>query len=247
VAAAFFVLPLAGMARESVAGGLDGYRRFFGDAYYLSALGVTIGTALLITALTTVASFPVAIACWRAAPRWRAVLTVVLLAPFYANVVVKLFGWMVLLPASLRDGYWAIVIVDVHRAMPFMTLMLAAALARIDGELLESARTCGAGGWRVFRTIVLPLSMPGVFAGCLLVFSLTAASFVVPMLVGGSMGGRFLPVLLYQQITIAHDWRFGAVIGVVVLLTSTLAIALGRRAVRGAALGRVLREGWSTP
>jgi putative spermidine/putrescine transport system permease protein len=86
--------------------------------------------------------------------------------------------------------------------------------------------------------------MPGVFAGGVLVFSLTAASFVVPMLVGGPLGGRFLPVLMYQQITIAHDWRFGAVIGAVVLATCTVAIALGRRLVRGAAAGRVLREGF---
>lgn len=244
VAAALFVLPLVEMVRASAAGGLAGYVRFFGDAYYLAALGVTVGTALLVTLITAVVSFPVAYVYWQAAPRRRFALTVALLAPFYANVVVKLFGWMVLLPRSWRDGYWAIVIVDVHRAIPFMALMLAAAMARIDREVIESARTCGAGGWRVFSTVILPLSMPGVFAGGMLVFSLTAASFVVPMLVGGPAGGRFLPVLMYQQITIAHDWAFGAVIGVVVMASSTLAVLLGRRMLRGAAVGRVLREGF---
>jgi putative spermidine/putrescine transport system permease protein len=243
-AAALFVAPLAEMVRQSLAGGLHGYARFFGDTYYLAALAVTIGTALLVTVIAAVVSLPLAMVFREATPRWRSILSVVLLAPFYANVVVKLFGWMVLLPASLREGYWAIVVVDVHRALPFMTLLIAASLARIDAELLESARTCGASGWRVFRTIVLPLAMPGVLAGGILVFSLTAASFVVPMLVGGPMGGRFLPVLMYQQITIAHDWRFGAVIGVVALATSTMAIALGLRLVRGAAAGRVLREGF---
>lgn len=242
--AALFVAPLAEMARLSAAGGLEGYARFFGDPYYLSALGLTMATALLVTAVAIVVSFPVAYAYWQAPRRWQPVLMVALLAPFYANVVVKLFGWMVLLPAALRDGYWAIVIVDVHRAMPFVVLLLTASLSRIDAELLEGARTCGAGGWRVFRTIVLPLSMPGVIAGGMLVFSLTVASFVVPMLVGGPVGQRFLPVLMYQQITIAYNWPFGAVIGIVVLAAATAAMAIARRAARGAPFGRVLREGF---
>lgn len=244
VAAAFFVIPLAELARQSFSGGLASYARFFGDSYYLSALVITLGNAVLVTMVTIVVSYPLAFTYWQAGPRRRSLLVILLLSPFYANVVVKVFGWMVLLPAGLREGYWAILLIDVHRAMPFMVLMLAAALARIEPEVMESARMCGASPSRVIRTVVLPLSMPGVVGGGILVFSLTLASFIVPLLVGGAVGGRFLGVLMYQQITIAQDWGFGAAIGVVLLATASLAIAVGNRVVRGARLGRVMGDGF---
>ena len=94
--------------------------------------------------------------------------------------------------------------------MPFMVLLLASAMSRIEPELLESARVCGARGGRVLRTVIVPLSMPGVVAGGIVVFSLSVAAYVVPALVGGSVRGRFLPVLMYQQITIAQNWGFAA-------------------------------------
>lgn len=244
VAAAFFVIPLAELARQSFSGGLASYARFFGDSYYLSALFITLANAVLVTMVTIVVSYPLAFTYWQAGPRRRSLLVILLLSPFYANVVVKVFGWMVLLPAGLREGYWAILLIDVHRAMPFMVLMLAAALARIEPEVMESARMCGASPSRVIRTVVLPLSMPGVVGGGILVFSLTLASFIVPLLVGGAVGGRFLGVLMYQQITIAQDWGFGAAIGVVLLATASLAIAVGNRVVRGARLGRVMGDGF---
>jgi putative spermidine/putrescine transport system permease protein len=243
-AVGLFVIPLAGMARKSVSAGVADYARFFGDSFYLSALGVTLGTAALVTAVSIVASFPLAYTYWQAGRRLRGLLMVLLLSPFYANVVVKVFGWMVLLPAGLREGYWAIVLIDVHRSMPFMVLMLSAALARLAPELLECARVCGASPRRVFFTVVLPLSMPGVVSGGVLVFSLSAASFVVPFLVGGPIGGRFLPVLMYQQITIAQDWGFGAAIGMVLLATAALAVLAARRSVQSARLGRTMQEGF---
>ena len=106
-----FVAPLAMLALDSLrAGGSGGtaraswtlvhYARFFGDAYYLSALGVTLGTGLLVTLLTTVLSFPLAWTYWRATGRLRSLLVVLVLSPFYANVVVKVFGWMALLSPS---------------------------------------------------------------------------------------------------------------------------------------------------
>ena len=187
---------------------------------------------------------------------------ILLLSPFYANVVVKVFGWMVVLartgpvnsgliqfglvdaPIDFLNGYFAVVLVSVHRSLPFMVLLLAAALARIDPELLEAARVCGGNSRRVFRTVVLPLTIPGAIAGGILVFSLTVAAFVVPLLVGGSAAGRFLPVLMYQQITVAQNWAFGGAIGVVLLVTSMASIAVGNRDIRAAKLGRVVGEGF---
>ena len=262
-----FVVPLAAMVFESVradeaTGALTvaHYARFFGDSYYVSSLVATLGVAALVTAITVVVSYPLAYTYWRASGRVRAILVLLLLSPFYANVVVKVFGWMVVLsrsgplntwlqdagvidrPIEFMDGYVAVVLVSVHRSLPFMVLLLAGALARIDPELLEAARVCGAGARRVFRTVILPLTIPGALAGGILVFSLTVAAFVVPLLVGGSVAGRFLPVLMYQQITIAQNWAFGAAIGAILLATSMTSIAVANRAVRAAKLGRIMDE-----
>jgi putative spermidine/putrescine transport system permease protein len=262
-----FVAPLAAMIGQSVLADdatsgvtLVHYRRFFGDWYYVSGLLATLGVAALVTAITVVVSYPLAYTYWRASRRLRAILVILLLSPFYANVVVKVFGWMVVLsrtgplntwllelglierPLDFMDGYLAVVFVSVHRALPFMVLLLAGALARIDPDLLEAARVCGADARRVFRTVILPLTIPGALAGSILVFSLTVAAFVVPLLVGGSVAGKFLPVLMYQQITIAQNWAFGAAIGAILLATSMTGIALANRTVRAAKLGRVISE-----
>jgi putative spermidine/putrescine transport system permease protein len=262
-----FVVPLAAMVFQSLVAEdqmsgltLVHYLRFFTDSYYVSGLLATLGVATLVTAITVAVSYPLAYTYWRASGRVRAILVILLLSPFYANVVVKVFGWMVVLsrtgplntwlqelgfierPLDFMDGYAAVVFVSVHRSLPFMVLLLAGALARLDSELLEAARVCGADARRVFRTVILPLTIPGALAGGILVFSLTVAAFVVPLVVGGRVAGKFLPVLMYQQITIAQNWAFGAAIGAILLATSMTSIALANRAVRAAKLGRAMAE-----
>ncbi len=236
VLTAFFFLPLLLLVYRSgvSAGGaptLSHYARFFGDSYYIGSLGITLGTAILVTLITLILSYPVALLYWQASTRVKPLLIVLLLSPFYANIVVKVFGWMLLLPRNIIDGYAGLLIVSVHRDMPFMVLMVAAAMSRIDREWIESAQTCGAGRMRVLRTIIWPLSAPGVLSGSMLVFSLTMAAYVVPALVGGTWRGRFLPVLLYQQMTASQDWAFGSVVGVVLLAASLATIAVGHRLV----------------
>lgn len=248
---AMFFAPLALMVFRSLtdaagAPTIAHYARFVADPYYVTGLLVTLGTAVLVTLITLASSYPVAYAYWRSGPRMKSVLVVMLLSPFYANVVVKVFGWMVILPGDLLNSYAGLVIVSVHRAMPFMVLLLASAMARIAPEWIESARMCGARGSRVLRTIVLPLSVPGAVGGGSLVFSLTVAAYVVPALVGGTWRGRFLPVQMYQQITIAQDWGFGAAIGMVLLVASVVTLAAVNRAIRATNVGRVMRDELST-
>ena len=247
-AIAFFFAPLLLMAGRSVRSPdgvtLAHYARFFGDGYYLGGLGITLGTSLLVTAVTLLAAYPVALLYWRASARLKSVLIVLLLSPFYANVVVKVFGWMLILPTDWLNGYAGLLIVSVHRDLPFMVLLLAGAMARIDPEWIESAQTCGASSGRVLRTIIWPLSIPGAVAGSVLVFSLTMAAYVVPAIVGGTWRGRFLPVLLFQQMTISQDWAFGAVIGVVLLAAALATITLGNQLTRASKAGVLMREGF---
>ena len=145
-------------------------------------------------------------------------------------------------PIDFLNGYAAVVFISVHRCLPFVVLLLANALANIDEEVLQCASVCGASGPRVFRTVVFPLSMPGVVAGAIVAFSLTAAGFVIPRLVGGAAGSRFAAVLMYQQITATQNWRFGAAIGVLLLAVSVLAVAGGMRFARRLRAGRVLSD-----
>lgn len=268
VVSLLFAAPLAVLVSESVVGdrargggiSFDQYARFFGDSFYTGSLLLTFGTALLVAVLAIAIGYPVAYLYWRSGRRARSIMLVLLLSPFYANVVVKVFGWMVVLspggllnelllalrlvsaPIDFLNGYGAIVLVEVHRCLPFVVLLVAAALSGIDEAVLQSARVCGASGARVFRAVVVPLSMPGVVASGIVAFSLTSAGFVVPRLVGGSIGGRFAPVLMYQQMVVTQNWRFGAAIGVVLLTGSLVTLALGTWLARRARAGRVLSD-----
>ncbi len=239
---------------------VDQYARFFSDSYYAGSLGLTLATAVLVAAVAIVLAYPVALLYWRASRQARSIMLALLLAPFYANIVVTVFGWIVLLapggvvnvllikagaiaaPIDFLNGYAAVVFISVHRCLPFVVLLLANALANVDDEVLQCASVCGASGPRVFRTVVFPLSMPGVVAGAIVAFSLTAAGFVIPRLVGGATGSRFAAVLMYQQITATQNWRFGAAIGVLLLVVSVLAVAGGMRFARRLRAGRVLSD-----
>jgi ABC-type spermidine/putrescine transport system permease subunit I len=242
VSALLFVLPLGAVVQASLTGSGAHFVRFFGDPYYLDALGVTLATAALVTILAAAVSYPAAIAFWQASPRARALLTVMLLSPFYASVTVKVFGWMVLLPTWLRESYWAIVIIDVHRSIPFMVLLLSTALTRIDPEVLEAARVCGAGPLRTVWRVIVPLTLPAAVSAGILVFSLTSASFVVPLLVGGPAGSRFLPVVMYQQFTVAQNWGFGSAIAMILLATATAAVLAAHRLVGRSSVSAVATE-----
>ena len=269
-----FFLPIATMMRYSVLSPatdvgwverltLEHYGRFFTDSFYLTSLLITLATGFLVVGVSLVAAYPAAHLYWRATPRLKSVLLVLLLAPFYVNIVVKVFGWMVLLsrsglvnellvraripasPFDFLDGYSGILIMLVHRSLPFMVLLIASSMDRIDETVLESARVCGSGPREVFRRIILPLSVPGILAGSVLVFSLTVAAFVVPLLVGGSVGQRFVSVLMYQNISVTQNWYFGAAIGMILLVTSVLTITLGTRLFKSLRIGRVVSESFT--
>ena len=266
-----FFAPLATMLRYSVqpaasaAGGsggltLEHYARFFSDPFYLSSLALTIATGVLVALVTVVVSYPLAYLFWRSGRHARAWLMVLLLSPFYVNIVVKVFGWMVLLarfglvnralvglgilkaPAELLDSYVGLLIVLIHRCVPFMVLVIAGSMEHIDTTLLESARVCGSGAAGVFRRVILPLSIPGVLAGGILAFSLTVAAFVIPLLVGGATGRRFVSVLMYQSVSVTQNWNLGAAMGAILLIASVATILAASRTLKGSRFGTIISE-----
>lgn len=226
-----FILPILRMLVLS-GYGPDGatfanFARFFQDGYYPSILWRTVKLSVIITVLTAMIGFPMAYIMSRVGPRLRLWLVIMVILPLMTSVVVRTFGWMVLLGRSgpiastLRDldlvgrGFslmhseTAIVLGMTQVLLPFMVLTILGVLTRLDRRLEEAARTMGCSFLGALRNVVLPLSVPGIVAGSLLVFTLSASSFVTPSLLGGAR----LEVLagsIYKSVTQTLDWNFAA-------------------------------------
>ena len=260
LALAFFV-PILQMLAYSVqvptevegetAFGLAQFTRFLTDEFYLAVLGRTVRLSLVITGLCVLIGFPMAYIMARVGPRARLWLIVIVILPLMTSVVVRTFGWMVvlsrngLIPSFLRDldlvgrSYaimhteLAIVIGMVQVLLPFMTLSILGVILRIDLRLEEAARTMGCSFGQTLRRVVLPLSVPGIVAGSLLVFTISASSFVTPNLLGGPRV-QVLAASIWRNVTQTLDWPFAAAQGVIlfvgVLLILVPYIRLARRA-----------------
>src|SRR5271168_2488781 len=215
---------------------LDHYRHFFGTPLYSRVLLITLRISLCTTGVAVLLAYPVALVMSRSAPFVGRVITMIVIAPLIVSVVVRTYGWELILgngptgilnwvllatglakvPVKLLYSETAVVIGSLHVFFPLMVLPLSSALGKIDPRLEDAARTLGAGSWRIFRRITLPLSLPGLAVGCGLVFSLTAGSFVTPAILGGT-GAQMLGMLVDQQILVVYDWPFGATVATVLV------------------------------
>jgi len=212
------------------------YRHLIQDRLYLHAFVVTLRISVWTSGLAMVLGYPVALAIVRGTPAIGRAVTFILVAPLLVSIVVRTYGWQLLLangpsgvvnwllhavgfgPAPFHILYseTAVVIGSLHVFLPLMVLPLVSSLSRIDTSLEEAARTLGAPAWRVFARVTLPLSLPGLAAGLTLVFSLAAASYVTPSLLGGS-AGQVLGNLLQEQVMTVYDWPLGSAIAVVMV------------------------------
>ena len=254
--AVFFVAPLAhNLLRADPDGGasqggpLFFYAKLLTDGYYLGVLGETIKVGALTTALCLVIGYPVAVFMVRHAGRWNSVIVFLLVAPLLTSIIMRTFGWQVLLarrgllnlalidlglatrPPALATEPVAVYIGLVHVLVPFMVLSIAAVLQGIDESLEESARVLGAGRIRTFLFITLPLSAEGIATGCLLCFVATNGSFLTMLLLGG---GKIttLAVLIFQQFSSTQDVGFAAAMGNVLMLVAVACLALQYVALR---------------
>jgi len=241
-----FLVPIAQMLALSVSGEagltLDHFRRFLGDSFYLGVLWRTVRLSFLITLVCALIGFPLAYIMAHVGPRLRLWLIVMVILPLMTSVVIRTFGWMVLLgrsgliPQFLRDlgladrtfaimhTETAIVIGMTQVLLPFMTLSILGVVTRIDPRLEEAARTMGCSFLQTLRTVVLPLAAPGVIAGSLLVFTLSASSFVTPNLLGGPRI-QVLAASIYRTVTQTLDWPFAAAQAVILFVGILLILA----------------------
>jgi putative spermidine/putrescine transport system permease protein len=203
---------------------------------YLGAVWDTLLLSAATTVFTLVASYPVAYALARTrSSRVRSALLVLTLAPFFSGAIVRTYAWVLVLgntlvtwPVPLLFTERGVLIGLVHFSMPTMILLLAAALSHIDPVYERAASSLGAPPARVFWRVTLPLSMPGVVSGSVLVFAWTLSAFATPELLGGGKVKMVANVVRDLALD-SFNWPGGAAFAVVALaVTLTVLAAAGR-------------------
>lgn len=211
---------------------LDSWGRVFSG----TALEVSVRSLLLAAATTVISlvlSYPFAYWIATRSARMRAMLLVLVMIPFWSNFLVRTYAMKFLMgsdgplslisqafggePVRILFTIWAVLIGLVYGYMPFMILPLYAALERMDWSLVEAARDLYASGWKAFRRVTLPLSMPGVVAGSVLVFIPALGAYVTPAILGG---GRppYLGDYIVSQFLQARNWPYGSALSVAVMI-----------------------------
>lgn len=258
----FFLIPLALILRLSFFGfspvsgilpalGLANYWKIFTDEYYLGIFVRTVRISLLVTLLTVLLGYPEAYYLTRIRGRVKALVLVAVLSPLIVSAITRTFGWFILLapnglvnsailalgladgPVKLIYSETGIVIGLTHVLVPFMVLSIYASLQRRNPALVPAAQTLGAGPARAFLEITLPLSLPGIVAGSVVVFTLSMSAFVTPAILGGTRV-RVVAYLIYEEFLLSLNWPFGAALALLlVLITMAVVLVYNRWVERG--------------
>ena len=230
------------------------YNRLVASDLYFDALVATMRIGAVTTIIALLIGYP--LAHWMARMQSRvghAALLMAVIAPLLTGIVVRTFAWMTVLgdrgvinvtlqslgladkPLPLMYNELGVVIGLVHIYVPFMVLTLVGVIGRIDRALEEAARGLGASRFRTFVEVTLPLSLPGILAGSLLVFALAISAYVTPVLLGGN-NVLTLPMLIYQQVSASFNLGFAGALGVVLLAVS-LALVFAYNTILGRLTG----------
>jgi len=204
------------------------------DPLYLTIFVRSLTLAVATTALCLLLGFPMAYYMARTPLRWQAIWLVMIMIPFWTNFLVRTYAWMFILrteglmntllmdvgliasPIEILYSDVAVLIGLVYGYLPFMVLPLYAALARLDFSVVEAAWDLYASGWGVFWRVVLPLTKPGVIAGCILVCIPSLGAFITPDLLGGAKT-MMVGNLIQHEYLVVRDWPFGSAISFVLM------------------------------
>jgi putative spermidine/putrescine transport system permease protein len=224
---------------------LTNFETLFKVSAYRTIALRTIGIAAAVTVTDIVLAVPFAFFAARIAPRkLQAVLFVAVLIPLWSSYLVRVFAWRLILAkdgilnwfvgqiglGSVNIGYsnWAMWIVFSYIWLPFMILPVWAAIERVPDSLIEASADLGARGWRSFRSVLMPLILPGIVAGSIFTFSLTLGDFITPTLVGGA-GSTFIGNVVYQEVGISNNVPFAAAFATVPLVIMGIYLLVARR------------------
>ncbi|MBN9060801.1 MAG: polyamine ABC transporter permease [Rhizobiales bacterium 65-9] len=218
------------------------------DSYYLEIVLRSVGVSLLITFLTLLCSYPIALFLHRYEGSWRTFFFVLVVSPLLTSAVVRTYGWVAVLadaglinnvlsffgaksPTRLLYNATGIIIGLTEILMPYMILSLLAGFGRLDPRCEEAALTLGARPFQKFWRIVVPLTAPGIALGCLLCFVLALSSFITPRILGG---GRvfLLATEIYDQAVVTLNWPAAGTLSILVLAIFGAALVVYTRALR---------------
>lgn len=224
---------------------LNAYRALLTDPVVLKAFMTTLRISLIVTAVCLVLGYPVAVGIARAG-RWRPFLIFLLITPMLTDVLIRAYGWIVMLgqrglvnalmtslglwerPQQLLYTELSVILELIHELSPFMVLPIASVVERINPALREAAMNLRAGPVRTFLHITLPLSIPGIIAGTFLTFALAMSAFVAPLILGGG-NVMTMTVLMRQSMFTTLNWPLGAAQSVALVLLVVAMLAIYRR------------------
>ena len=214
---------------------------------YVKVLLNTLETALVTTAICILIGYPFGLLLARTRGRMRALLLLLVIVPFWTNALVRLYGWRLLLsgdgaintvliwlgladkPLKFLGSYGAVILGMVYGLLPFMILPTFASAEKLDRSLIAAGRDLGAKPWKVFFTVELPLTLPGLLAGCVLVFVPSMALFFISDLLGGA-SDILIGNVVRDQLLKSRDWPFAAALSVMLLAMTGLVMLIYRRA-----------------
>lgn len=242
----FYLLPMGILLAQSFEGGsLAAYDKALTDSLYVGVLIDTMLIAAYVSIACLLLGYPLAYFLASAPAPWPTVGIIFVLLPFWTSILVRTYGWMVLLgrngiinrtlleiglisqPLPLLNNTAGVLIGMVHVLLPYMVFPLYAIMRRVDPGLIAAAEGLGAPGWQIFRRVYFPLTLPGVLAGVTLVYILSIGFFITPALLGG---GRviMIAVLIETQVRQFLNWSFAGALSAV-LLAATLLVYLALR------------------
>lgn len=244
-----FVVPVVEIIRRSFIGddgafGFEHYAELFGNQVFWTILGRTFGVAIGTTVICVLLAYPYAYLMTIAGPRARNLMMLVVLIPFWTSLMVRTYSWLVLLQdtgpvvgflhaigfeqVTLIRTTAGVMIGMVQILLPFMVLPLYNTLATIDRRLLGAAAILGARPARAFGRVYLPLSLPGVFSGGVLVFILSLGFYITPVILG-SPKNSMISQLIVQRVSEQLDWGAGGAMSLVLFALTLLVVALSSR------------------
>jgi len=221
----------------------ESYQLLFEDTLYIKAYLNSIKIAAISTVLALLIGFPMAYGMVRAPEQWRTTLLMLVILPFWTSFLIRVYAWIGILknegllnllllkigiisePLTMLNTDFAVYIGIVYSYLPFMVLPLYANLEKLDGSLLEAAADLGCRPFKAFWSVTVPLAIPGIVAGCFLVFIPAVGEFVIPDLLGGSdtlMIGKILWVEFFNN----RDWPLASAVAVLLLLILLIPIVL---------------------
>ncbi|ARS71024.1 ABC transporter permease [Sinorhizobium meliloti RU11/001] len=236
----FFALPVGmmiGLSFQDPSGtfGIGQYREFFTDDLTLDGLRRTVVMSLTVAFCVTAMAYPIAYFLARSTTYWRAIVFGLAIAPELAGVVLRTYGWLIILenngfindaligmgfiqePLPLVGNMFGAVVGLTHVLLPFGILSLLTSIQGIDPNLEKSAQILGASRLSVLRHIVFPLSLPGILSSFLIAFTLSASAYATPALLGGAKF-RVLATMIYREVMVLVDWPAAATMATVLLL-----------------------------